>query len=166
MEDSSQRGDLVAHQSIGIARSVEPLMVVEDDRQLPGQVRDRPDDLRAQDRVRVHLGALVAREPLLLEQHRVRHTDLADVVEEAAPLERLQVLLAHLHRPPDVHGDLLDPPAVVARELVSLVHRRRQAADRLREHRADFDEAAIGEPARVHRHGEQDRRPPPYRGVR
>ena len=70
-----------------------------------GELRDRRDDLRAQDRVRVHDHPLLAVEPLLLQQDVVRHADLADVMEQAAPLEGLQLGVAHAHHPPDVDGD-------------------------------------------------------------
>ena len=60
------------------------------------------DDLRAQHRVGVHDHPLLAVEPLLLEQDVVGHADLADVVEQAAPLERLELGLGQAHRPPDV----------------------------------------------------------------
>ena len=52
-------------------------------------------------------------QPLLLEQDGVRHADLADVVEQAAPLERLEVRLVQAHRPPDVARDLLHAPGVL-----------------------------------------------------
>ena len=45
----------------------------------------------AQDRMRVHDHPLLAGQPLLLEQDAVRDADLADVVEQAAPLERLEL---------------------------------------------------------------------------
>ena len=66
-------------------------MVVADDRQLRRELGDRRDDLRAQDRVRVHDHPLLAVEALLLLQHVVGDADLADVMEQAAPLERLQL---------------------------------------------------------------------------
>ena len=78
------------------------------------ELGDRRDDLRAQDRVRVHDHPLVLVEPLLLEQDAVRDADLADVVEQAAPLERLELGVGDVHDPPDVDGDLLDPMAVLA----------------------------------------------------
>ena len=59
-----------------------------------GQLGDRGDDLRAQDRVRVHDHPLLAGQPLLLEQDVVRHADLADVVQQAAPLEGLELAVA------------------------------------------------------------------------
>ena len=66
------------------------------------QLRDRLDDLRAEHRVRVHDHPLLALEALLLVEDVVRHADLADVVEQAAPLERLEVRFAQTHLPPDV----------------------------------------------------------------
>ena len=68
-------------------------------------LRDRRDDLGAQDRVRVHDHPLVAVQPVLLQEHVVRHADLADVVEQAAPLQRLQLVIVDPHHPPDVDRD-------------------------------------------------------------
>ena len=65
-------------------------------------------------RVRVHDHPLVAVQPLLLEQDVVGDADLADVMEQAAPLERLELGVADPHLPPDVDRDLLDPMAVLA----------------------------------------------------
>ena len=56
-----------------------------------GQLGDRRDDLGAQDRVRVHDHPLLAVEPVLLQEDRVRDADLADVVEQAAPLQGLEL---------------------------------------------------------------------------
>ena len=47
-------------------------------------------------------------------QDVVRDADLADVVEQAAPLERLELRVADPHHPADVDRDLLDPLAVLA----------------------------------------------------
>ena len=73
----------------------------------------------------------------------VRHADLADVVEQAAPLQRLELRVADAHLPPDVDRDLLDPPAVAGRERIPLVHRLGQAPDGLREHLAHLDEPVM-----------------------
>ena len=107
-------------------------------------LRDRRDDLRAQDRVRVHDRPLFPGEPFLLEQDVVGHADLADVMEQPAPLERLELGVADAHHPPDVDRDLLHPMAVLRRVRVALVDGLGQGADRLREHLAHLDEPLVG----------------------
>ena len=87
----ARRGISCADQSVGIAGAVEPLVVMANDRQLGRQLLDRPDDLLALDRVRVHDHALFLGQRARLEQDRVGDADLADVVQQAAPLERLQL---------------------------------------------------------------------------
>jgi hypothetical protein len=47
VEDPGELGDLVADEAIGVPRTVVPLVVVPDDRQLRGQLRDRGDDVGA-----------------------------------------------------------------------------------------------------------------------
>ena len=50
VEDPGELGDLVTDEPVGVAGAVVPLVVVADDRQLGGELRDRGDDLRTQDR--------------------------------------------------------------------------------------------------------------------
>ena len=90
-----------------------------------------------------------------LSRTAVRHADLADVMEQAAPLERLELLRADPHLLADVDRDLLDALAVLAGERIPLVHRLGQRADGLREHVAHLDEPVIRDPRRVQRQGEQ-----------
>ena len=116
---------------------------------------------RPEHRMRVHQHPLLAGQPLLLEQHPVRHADLADVMEQPAPLQRLQLPLRDMHLPPDVDGDLLDPLAVLARERIPLVDGTGQRPDRLSEHLAHLDESVVRHARRVQRKGKEQRRPPP-----
>ncbi len=113
-----------------------------------------------EDRVRVHDHPLVLVEPLLLQQDAVRHADLADVMEQAAPLERFELRIVDVHHPPDVDRDLLDPMAVLGRVRIALVDGLRERPDRLREHLAHLDEALEGESGRIERNGKQQRGPP------
>ena len=160
VEDAGQLRDLLAQEPVGIARAVVPLVVVANDRQLRGQPLDRGDDLRAQDRVRVHHLALFAGQAVRLQQDVVRDADLADVVEQAAPLDGLHLARAQAHHPADVRGDLLDPPAVVGGLRIALVHGMGQGLDGLGEHLAHLDEALIGEADHVQRQGIQRGGPP------
>ena len=47
MEDARQLGDLVADESVGIARTVEPFVVMANDRELWLELLDWADDLLA-----------------------------------------------------------------------------------------------------------------------
>ena len=95
VEDPGQPRDLVTQQPVRVARAVVPLVVMADDRQLRRQLRDRRDDLRAQHRVAFMFVRSSLVSSLLLEQDVVAHADLADVMEQAAPLERLELLGEH-----------------------------------------------------------------------
>ena len=90
MEDPRKLRDLVTHQPIGVTRPVVPLVVVPDDRELGGEPSHRRDDLGTLRGMGIHEDPLVTRQSLGLEEDRVRHADLAHVVEEAAPLQRLE----------------------------------------------------------------------------
>src|SRR5206468_3012070 len=86
VEDPRPERDVLALEAVGIARAVEPLVVVADDRDLRAELLYLAGDARPDLGVAVHLDALVAAEAGLLEQDGVAHPDLAHVVEEAAPL--------------------------------------------------------------------------------
>ena len=119
--------DLVADQSVGISGAVEPFVVMANDRQLGLELLDRADDLLALDRVGVHDHALVAGERALLEQDGVGDADLADVVEQAAPLESLELRLGAAQLLAQVLADQLDTLRVAGGERILGVHRARQA---------------------------------------
>ena len=101
---------------------------------------------------------LLAGQPVRLEQDVVRHADLADVMEQAAPLERLELpgRCTRITRPMST-AISLHPLAVLARVRVALVHGLGQGPDRLREHLAHLDEALVRQPGRVERQREQER---------
>ena len=151
VEDPGELRDLVADQAVRIARAVVPLVVVANDRQLRGELRDRRDDLGAEHRMGVHHHPLVARQPVLLLEDAVGHADLADVVEEAAPLEGLELRLRDVHLLADVDGDRLHPMAVLAGERIPLVDGPGQRPDGLGEHLAHLDESVVGDARRVER---------------
>ncbi len=91
------------------------------------QLGHRRDDLRAQHRVGVHDHPLFAGQALLLEQDVVGDADLADVVEQAAPLERLELAsLSRMTRPMSTAMSLTRL-AVLAGEGIPLVDGLRQA---------------------------------------
>ena len=164
MEDPGQLRDLVADETIRVARAVVPLVMVADDRQLRGQPGDGRDDLGAKDRVRVHEHPFLAVEPVGLQQHAVGDADLADVVKQTTPLQGLDLRVVDPHHPPDIDRDLLDVLAMPSREWIALVDRLGQRPDRLREHVADLDELLRRHPRRIQRQRKQQRGPPhnPY----
>ena len=161
MEHSGQPRDLFAQEPVGVARAVVPLVVVTDDRQLGGKAGDLGDDLGAQDRVRVHHLALIAGQPVLLEQDVVGHADLAHVVEQAAPLQSLHVPRIQAQHPADVGRDVADIAAVERRGRITLVHGPGQCLDGLSEHLAHLNEALIGQPDHVHGQSVERSCPPP-----
>ena len=67
--------------------------------------RSRPnfvDDARALGRVRLHLGVLPVVELRGLDEDRVGDGDLADVVEERAEAQRVELLRASVRAPPPI----------------------------------------------------------------
>ena len=141
VEDPRQHRDLVAHQAVGIAGAVVPLVVVSNDRQLGRQPRHRGDDVRADHRVRVHDRALLPGQEARLVEDAVRNADLPDVVEQPTPLQGLELLLGPPHHAPDVHRDHLDPLAVAGCPVAPCVDGLRQAGHRLGEHLAHLDDS-------------------------
>jgi hypothetical protein len=81
-------------------------------------------------------------------------------MEQAAPLERLQLLCVDPHLPADVDGDLLHPVAVLAGERVAFVHGLGEGADGLREHVAHLDKSVVGDSCRPQGKREQESGPP------
>ena len=98
-------------------------------------------------RMGVHHHPLLAGQPLLLQQDAVRHADLADVMEQPAPLEGLELRLRDtcISRPMST-AIMLDPLAVLAGVRVALVDGAGQRADGLREHLAHLDESVDARP--------------------
>ena len=79
-----------AGKAVGVAGSVKPLMVVLDDRY---DIARRPQlarDLDADRDVPAHQLDLAPAERTRLEEHRVLHPDLADVVHDPAEVDRVE----------------------------------------------------------------------------
>jgi hypothetical protein len=91
----------------------------------------------------------------LLQQDVVRDTDLANVVEQAAPLQGLELRIAYVHDTAHVDCDLLDPLAVPRGIRITLIDGLRQGANRLGEHVAHFDGSLRNLTGRIEREGEQ-----------
>jgi hypothetical protein len=110
--------------------------------------------------VGIHDHPLFARQSFLFEQHRVGNADLANVVEQAAPLERLEFRRAHAHLAADVDGDLLDALAVFAGKRVALVDRLREGPNGLGEHLPHRHVAVVGQACGVQGECEEQCSPP------
>ena len=80
-------------------------------------------------------------------------------MEQAAPLERLEVGLVQAHHPADVAGDLLHAPGVAAGERVALVHGAGEGGDGLGEHLPHLGVVLVREAGHVERQGEQQAGP-------
>ena len=152
--------DLVADQPVRVARAVVPLVVVADDRQLGGELRDRGDDLRAEDRVRVHDHPLLAGQAFLLEQDvvRARRSCRRRGAGRPTPGPRARHRETRITRPMST-AISLTRWLCSRRVRVALVDGLGQRADRLREHVAHLDEPLVRQPRRVQRHREQQRSP-------
>ncbi len=83
-DDLGQQRNLLAAQPIGIAAAVEPLMVMAHDRPRALQRSKRAAQAIADHRVLLHDLEFLRGERTALQQDRVGHADLADVVEHAA----------------------------------------------------------------------------------
>jgi len=74
-----------------VARAVEMLVGGADDREETGARAERRDDVLADDRVQVHRHELFGVERSWLEEDRVGHADFADVVDEPASVQRVEI---------------------------------------------------------------------------
>ena len=93
---------------VRVARAVVPLVVVADQRQLGRQPLDASQDVVPLRGVLVHERPLFLVEPVWLQEDRVGDADLADVVQQAAPLELLQLGLADAASPAPISTAMLE----------------------------------------------------------
>ena len=112
-DDLRRERDLVTLETIRVAGAIETLVVREHDRADPLQVRDLTQEVRADHRVRAHLGPLLVAERRGLAEDVLRDADLSDVVEERAELHGRHLVGTEAERPR--HSD-------------GVLHRRRRAA--------------------------------------
>ena len=92
-----------------IAGAVEPLVVRRGDPGEVGQRADPPEDLARVDRVAAHRLPLALVEAARLVEDRVRHAELADVVEQRGAPQPPEPLAGHADRRADLPGKLADP---------------------------------------------------------
>jgi hypothetical protein len=125
-EDPGPDVDLLAEESPGVALAVEALLVAEDDRRRGAEEGDALDHLVADVRVALHLRPFLGSEASRLEQHRVGHADLPDVVEERAAADLLQLRAAEPQPLGDGGGVFHHPLAVVGGLVLPGIERRHQ----------------------------------------
>src|SRR3990172_949351 len=101
-DDARAERDLVAGEAVGVAAAVVVLVVVGDYRRGGRQVGEAAGDPGAHLRVPLDHRPLVLAEAAGLLQDVVRHGELADVVEERGPLDKLLLPYAQPH----LRGDL------------------------------------------------------------
>src|SRR5438132_11736239 len=82
-EDAGELGNVESPQTVWVSVSVEALVMVPDDRQQTRSGAKGPHDPLPDDRVFAHPRQLVAIEACRLEKDGIRHSYLADVVDDA-----------------------------------------------------------------------------------
>src|SRR6266851_9546061 len=92
-DDPGQQRDARAAQAVGVAVAVERLVVVADDRQQVRARSQRADDVLADLRMGTHEHQLTRVKRARLQQDAVRDSDLADVMDDAAAIQGIQVVL-------------------------------------------------------------------------
>ncbi len=92
-EDAGREGNRLAGQPERVAGAVPPLVVVVDDRDRVAQEGNPLEELAAHLRMAPHDPPLVRRERAGLEEDRVGDADLADVVQQHAAAERVELRL-------------------------------------------------------------------------
>ena len=105
-DDLCEQRDVIAAQPVRVAAAVDAFVVTADDRTHPPQRLERRAQRVADVRVALHQLEFLGRERAGLEQHRVGHADLADVVEIAASMQRLEIFGGEAERPSELDGEL------------------------------------------------------------
>src|SRR5437870_1816174 len=129
--DARQLRNARAREAIGISGPVEMLVVVADDGQQARPGTKGRDDVLADDRMQVHRDLFVGVERPGLEEDGVRNSDLADVVDEAAAVERVQVRRAEAQADTDHPRRLGDTLGMGFGERIFGLDRRREREDDL-----------------------------------
>ena len=111
-DDPHIQGDLAGGQPMGVARSIEALMVVGDDRQERIEQREVAGDPHPDRGVGLHHLVLLVSKLGCFVQDLLGDADLPDIVEEGSPGKGIERILAHLHRLPDGYGKVAHPQAV------------------------------------------------------
>ncbi|AIA05831.1 hypothetical protein DC74_5371 [Streptomyces noursei] len=104
----------MAHQSVGVAAAVHPLVVVQDRGPRLAQEPDAADDLVPVLGVQLDDPALLRGQRPVLAQHPGGDAEFAHVVQDAGEPQHLQPVLGHAQFPGDQHRRPADPLAVPA----------------------------------------------------
>src|SRR5581483_8451690 len=106
-----------------VSAAVEPFVMMADDRSYFVE-RSQPRTQRvADDRMLAHHLRLLGVELAVFEQHAIGNGDLADVVEEAAPLERREIALVEPERPTEPRRVPCEPLTMAVRRRVARLNR-------------------------------------------
>ncbi len=135
--------DPVPAQPVRVAAAVPALVVVEHVRQRRLEVLEALDEPRARDRVAANLLELLLAQRAGLAEHARVDGDLADVVERAAELERLQAAATPAEQPSERLGERRHPSRVAAQVRVSSLERRGEGGEQ-RAHNARVSRAGSG----------------------
>ena len=128
-QDARRERDVLALQAAGVAGAVPLLVVVLDDRQDgPGEV-DGVQDVRAPLRVFLDLLELLVRQAARLEQDVFGNAQLADVVQQRAGVQSLQLVPRQAHLLRRRHRVALDAQDVLVGVLVLGVNSEGEALD-------------------------------------
>ncbi len=128
-DDAGADGDVVALEAIGVAQAVWSFVVQFDDGQIGRQERQRLQDPRPVVGVRLHVLVLLGGQRAHLAEHRVAHADLADVVEQCAEAQDVEVFARKRHRLADGDGNAAHAFGVPRGVLVARVERGRERFD-------------------------------------
>src|SRR5436190_21249565 len=131
-EDARAKGDLVSLEAVRIAAPVPALVVRADHLQaFAVQQRDVAEQLGADHRMLLHEKQLRGAQRSFLVEDRVRHPDLADVVQQEAVLEARIVEQARFERLGQLERVAMNAQRMPPRRLVSHFERVRQGGNRL-----------------------------------
>src|SRR5215471_380515 len=127
--EAGQQWDLFSTDSIGVPLPVPAFVVVPDDG--PDQTKrpHRDDQAIAGGRVLLHQPPLLGAERASLEEDAVGYRNLAEVVEEPAQTQRLQLVFAQSKSLAECHRPRSQPDAVPGGIRVPSLDREREARD-------------------------------------
>ena len=108
MDDAREQRDLVAPEPVRIAAPVGLLVVQLDDRHVRLEEGHVPQDVRADGRVRLDDLEFLVGERAALDSTLIADADLADVVQQRAEPQHLDLAVGERHLPADRHRDRAD----------------------------------------------------------
>jgi hypothetical protein len=129
-DDLGEEWDLVAAQRVGIAAPVQPFVMAQDDRPHPAQRLERRTERIANLRMPLHQLELLGGQRARLQQDRIGHADLADVVQIPAAVQRFEIVVAEPDRLTQPDGVAGEPLAVALGQRVARLDGERQGHER------------------------------------